>query len=31
VWLNGKALTEPKITYADIMAGGTLKFEMTRK
>lgn len=31
VKLNGKALTEPHISYADIMAGGTLEFEMTDK
>ena len=29
VKLNGKVLEEPRISYADIMAGGTLEFEMT--
>ena len=27
--LNGRILSEPRITYEDIMAGGTLEFEMT--
>ena len=27
--LNGEPLTEPHISYADIMRGGTLEFEMT--
>lgn len=31
VSLNGKALTSPFITYADIMAGGELAFEMGSK
>ena len=31
VKLNGKVLEEPRISYADIMAGGTLEFEMTDK
>ena len=29
VKLNGKVLEEPRISYADIMAGGTLEFEMS--
>ena len=28
VWLNGRPYTKPYISYADIMAGGELKFEM---
>lgn len=31
VKLNGKLLEEPRISYDDIMAGGTLEFEMTDK
>lgn len=29
--LNGSILSEPRISYEDIMAGGTLEFEMTDK
>ena len=31
VKLNGKTLSEPKISYSDIMKGGKLEFEMTNK
>ncbi len=31
VWLNDKEITDYKITYAQLMDGGVLKFEMTDK